>query len=139
MTFPGSVVGNAIRSAIIRASTVLTGAYVTGLTHHHEGFNTLYLDCEVTKGNATEFDFKVEKSEDKVTWYRQNQRLSSGTLTDWNDDLNTHVIASATENPSFELSIVAKYVRISVIGVTASDYVGSLLKITARSVNLVNH
>ena len=122
------------KEAVVRASAILTSAYVAGSVINHKGFNTLYLDCKYTKGNADGFDIKIEVSMDGTNYYVTQQALPSGGVTSWFDDI-TEVRHSASKDFRLEYQLIANYVKISVIG-SGANLTGSALAINAVSCNL---
>lgn len=121
---------------VIRAAAILTTSFVACTVIDHRGFNRLYLDCEIVKGTPMYgIQFKLERSMDGRKYFSEQQVLHAGGLSSWDVNIHEHLL-SANEDPYFEIKIIADYIKVSFLGLTATDLVGSSLKVTAESCNL---
>ena len=121
---------------IIRYSTILTSGFVNCVLIDHTGYNCLYLNVEYIIGNTKGFQIIIETSDDGETFFREQSQLNGVGLTSYDD--NVHEKMSLTSgNYQFYAVCSARYVRVSVKGLTDTNYLGSSLKITALSVNKV--
>jgi len=117
---------------VIRDSSILTDAFEICDIIDHEGYNCLYLDVEYAAGNAKGFQIKVETSTDGSTYFLEQSRIGGIGITAYDD--NVHEKLSLSDGSyRFFIPTVTKNIRVSVIGLTDSDFVGSLLKVTAVS------
>lgn len=106
----------------VRAAAVLTGSYVAGTDLSHatpnwivkvELKNQLELYIDLTLGNLTSAQVKLEFSHDGTTWFQETfETISSGTAT---ATAGEHSFASSGK---YRLSIPIKdqYVRVSAKG-----------------------
>ena len=71
------------KTAIVRASAILTTSYVAGtVIDDVERFNQLMIYWAFTKGSLTSLEIKVEFSDDGVTYYQEiSESVSSGVAT----------------------------------------------------------
>lgn len=125
-------------SKIIRASAVLTNAYVVGtILDGPSGvgmhlMNQLMLYINFTIGSLTSASVKVEFSNDYVagvnpgTWFQETfQAVSAGVAT---ETLGVHTL-TATGLYRLAINIKDKYIRVSAIG--TGTVTNSLMDITA--------
>lgn len=100
----------------VRPAAILTTSYVAGtIITNAQKFNTLSLEVAFTKGSLTSASIKIEVSEDGTNYYQlSSDSISSGvnSLQPLTYFLNTDATYSTTP-----LSINAKYIKISAIGV----------------------
>jgi len=100
----------------VRSAAILTTSYVAGtIITNAQKFNTLSLEVAFEKGSLTSASIKIEVSEDGTNYYQlSSDSISSGvnSLQPLTYFLNTDATYSTTP-----LSINAKYIKISAIGV----------------------
>lgn len=124
------------QSLQIRASAILTNAYVAGTVlgaatndanqvktnDHIEQINHLSLECAFTIGSLTSVSIKVEFSEDNVTYYQ----LQSGTFATGIDTMTPAVFSlAATGNYLVDINkeffngggFKTRYIKVSSSGV----------------------
>lgn len=116
------------KNVLVRASAILTTGYVAGTTiDAAQDANQLVLTIDFTKGGLTTADFKVEFSNDNVTFYQESIEsfvAGVGTIS-----LANRVL-SATGKYRIAIPILDRYIKISAKGVGGS-VAGSLMKIDA--------
>ncbi len=118
-------------SEVIRASAVLTTSYVALTPIAFDGYKTLILNCEFTKGNSTGFMVKIEKSDDDKVYVQEVEKTQAGGISSYALNEHEFLTASLTDNPEIPISpIEANFVKVSVMA-TGGDATGTLLKITA--------
>lgn len=136
------------KSLQIRASAVLTNAYVAGTVlgvptndanqvktyDLIDQINYLALECAFTLGSLTNVAIKVEFSEDNTNWYQ----LQAGTFSSGSDTMTPAFITlSATGNYYIDINkeffngggFKTRYIRVSASG--TGTVTGSTLAITA--------
>ena len=116
------------KNVLVRASAILTTGYVAGTTiDAAQDANQLVLTINFTKGSLTTADFKVEFSNDNVTFYQESIEsfvAGVGTIS-----LANRVL-SASGQYRIAIPILDRYIKISAKGVGGS-VAGSLMKIDA--------
>jgi hypothetical protein len=118
-------------SEVIRASAVLTTSYVALTPIDFDGYKTLILNCEFTKGSSTGFRIKIEKSDDDKVYVQEQEKTQAGGISSYSDNEHEKLVSGLTATPEIPISpIEANFVRVSVMA-TGGDATGTLLKITA--------
>ena len=104
-----------IHSHIIRASAILTNAYVAGaVIGDGTEYNALDLEIDFTKGSLTSVKFKIEVRNDVNYYQQQSESASAGTITVKPVE---RVIDTEGRSAFLVTPIRAKYVKVSIIGV----------------------
>lgn len=117
-------------SGVIRASAILTTDYVALTPIPFDGYKTLILNCEFTKGSSTGFRIKIEKSDDDKTYIREPEKTQAGGISNYVPNEHEVVTSDSTLNIEIPISpIEANFIKVSVKALT--DAASTLLKITA--------
>jgi len=109
-----------MESVALRTTAALTTSYVALAPVNCEGANVIIIDFALTKGDATGFRFKIEKSNDAATYYQESVASQSGGVT-------SHVLnereyaASANANISVEIPVTSRWIKISVKALTSGE------------------
>ena len=114
------------RTLAVRASSILTNAYVAGEEIDAKDCNTLVLYVNYTGGSLTSTDIKISYSYDASTWYQESMTAAAtGTTTQYE---NIHKFSS---DGSYRLKIpvLDRFVKIESIG--NGTVTGSLLAISS--------
>jgi len=114
------------RTLTVRASSILTNAYVAGEEIDAKDCNTLVLYVNYTGGSLTSTDIKISYSYDASTWYQESMTTAAtGTTTQYE---NIHKFSS---DGSYRLKIpvLDRFVKIESIG--NGTVTGSLLAISS--------
>jgi len=120
------------QDSIVRASAVLTTSYVAGSVISHRGNKTLTLRCDFTKGNSDGFGFKIETSQDQITWYQEQQYSQAGGVTTHSDNVHERSAAANCNVKIDVYDVIGNYVRVSFKALGA-DATGSSLGVKATS------
>lgn len=109
----------------VRAAAVVTASYVAGTVYKiPEGHNQLTVFSEITLGNATSVELKVEFSPDNSTFGQEHASLISGGTSTESPIEHTY---DADGNAPLTMPIPSgmEYVKVSYKGTTGSDFVDS--------------
>jgi len=119
----------------IRASAILTNAYVTGTVLGGNGgssngepveYSQIILYVGFTKGSLTSASVKIEYSEDGINYFQETfSSVSGGEST---ETLGVHTISSSG-NYTISASINYRYVKVSAVG--TGTVTGSALSVGA--------
>ena len=117
--------------ATLRASLIPTASYVVGSSMTGLMAEAAQIYVDYTKGNETSVEVKVEFSPDFPT-----TADGSSTFAQETDSSDAFVEHQYTATGVYVISIpdlVAGKFRVSVKGTTGSDFVGSLVAVTAQT------
>jgi len=99
----------------LRASAILTNAYVATATKSTEDLSQIVLYVSFTIGSLTRADMKIEFSNDDSNWYQEVSLASVGSGAFTTNQLVRRF--SASGNYRIALEALDKYIRVSCIGV----------------------
>jgi hypothetical protein len=118
----------------IRASLVLTDAYVAGTTLDLSAkYNKIALLLDFTIGSLTTAEYKIEFSPDNTNWYQETASVVTAGVSA--DTLASHQI-NATGKYRLLVPVVDRYMKVSVKG--TGTMTNSLMKVDAVLVSSEN-